>query len=136
MIVVDTNVLAYLWLPGERTTVAQAVWDVDSDWHVPALWRSEMRNILLGYLRRGALDYASIAALMLSMEQALEPSEHIISSPAVLALARDSACSAYDCEFVALAEALNSRLVTEDRQVLAAFPKRAWRMAAFLAGVG
>ncbi|WP_286191092.1 hypothetical protein [Synechococcus sp. FACHB-909] len=33
-----------------------------------------------------------------------------------------SDCSAYDCEFVAAALALQTRLITSDRQLLRAFP--------------
>ena len=41
----------------------------------------------------------------------------------VLELVRDSECSAYDCEFVAVAMALNAKLVTMDKALLRAFPK-------------
>ena len=52
----------------------------------------------------------------------------------VLQLAVDSGCSAYDCEFVALAEWLDAHLVTFDRAVLRAFPERAMAPASFTAG--
>ena len=41
----------------------------------------------------------------------------------VLELVRHSECSAYDCEFVALAVRLDSKLVTMDGKVLKACPK-------------
>ncbi len=53
MIVVDTNVIAYLWLPGARTAAAERLVKKDSDWNAPLLWRSEFRNVLAGCLRRG-----------------------------------------------------------------------------------
>lgn len=133
MIVVDTNVLAYLWLPGERTQQAQVVRDLDPDWHVPSLWRSEMRNILVGYARRGLLEERAVQAAMAAMEEALAGTEHVVDSTAVFNAARRSRCSAYDCEFVALAELLDVTLVTEDRQVLEAFPERAMRINEFAA---
>ena len=40
-------------------------------------------------------------------------------------LVRDSDCSAYDCEFVALAVKLDTKLVTVDKKLLKAFPDRA-----------
>ena len=55
MIVVDSNVIAYLYLPGEYTSAAEALIERDSDWAAPLLWRSEFRNILAGYLRRKAI---------------------------------------------------------------------------------
>ncbi|WP_347888070.1 hypothetical protein ABHF54_10550 [Nitrosomonas europaea] len=46
MIVVDSNVLAHFYLPGEYTAAAEALFKHDPDWAVPVLWRSEFRNIL------------------------------------------------------------------------------------------
>ena len=40
-----------------------------------------------------------------------------------LQLVRGSDCSGYDCEFVALAQKLNTQLVTMDKKLLRAFPK-------------
>jgi predicted nucleic acid-binding protein len=42
-----------------------------------------------------------------------------------LELVRDSDCSAYDCEFIALSMKLDTKLVTVDKKLLRAFPKRA-----------
>ncbi|MGH8647445.1 MAG: hypothetical protein ACREX4_24495 [Gammaproteobacteria bacterium] len=49
-----------------------------------------------------------------------------VDGQAILSLALESRCSAYDCEFAWLARALRVPLVTADRQVLGAF-RRAWR---------
>ena len=56
-----------------------------------------------------------------------------IHSSRVLELSGVSGCTAYDCEFVYLAEALGVPLVTEDQKVLFAFPGQAIAMADFLA---
>ena len=52
MIVVDSNILAYLYLPGEFTAAAEALLEREPEWAAPPLWRSEFRNLLAGYLRR------------------------------------------------------------------------------------
>ncbi|MEN9805867.1 MAG: hypothetical protein RL756_375, partial [Pseudomonadota bacterium] len=52
MIVADSNVVAYLYLPGEHTAAAERLLEREPDWAAPILWRSEFRNILAGYLRR------------------------------------------------------------------------------------
>ena len=57
MIVVDTNVIAYLLLPYEFSAQADALYNRDPDWAAPIFWRSEFRNLLAGYLRRKALTF-------------------------------------------------------------------------------
>lgn len=63
MIVVDSNILAYLYLPGEHTAAAEALLASDGVWAAPLLCRSQFRNILAGYLRRGALGFEQACAL-------------------------------------------------------------------------
>lgn len=125
MIVVDTNVVAYLYLPGEHTAAAEALLEHDSDWAAPVLWRSEFRNILAGYLRRGTLTFDQVCGVQAEAESLLNGSEFEVDSASVLGLVRDSDCSAYDCEFIALAITLDTMLVTQDKKLLMAFPTRA-----------
>ena len=125
MIVVDSNVIAYLHLPGEHSARAEALLEQQGDWAAPLLWRSEFRNILAGYLRRGALSFEQVLAVQRTAEELLDGAEFEVDSVSVLELVRDSACSAYDCEFVALARRLGTRLVTMDKKILAAFPQHA-----------
>ena len=56
LIVVDSNVIAYCWTNVALTTLAQSVRVKDPEWHAPILWRSEIRSILIGYLRDGSLN--------------------------------------------------------------------------------
>jgi predicted nucleic acid-binding protein len=132
MIVVDTNVIAYCWIRGDRTALAQRVRLQDRDWHVPILWRSELRSVLAQHLRRGTLAFEDASAVMVATETALAGREHLVASEGVLELAARSGMSAYDCEFVTLAQALGVRLVTEDRALLKAFPDCAVSMEAYL----
>lgn len=125
MIVVDSNVIAYLYLPGEHTEKAEALLEQDADWAAPLLWRSEFRNILAGFMRRKALAFEAARELQMEAEGLLAGAEHEVDSRLVLELVRDSDCSAYDCEFVSLAMTLGTRLVTADRKLLAAFPNHA-----------
>lgn len=122
MIAVDVNVLAYLWIPGELTTLAEAALARDPHWVSSILWRSEFRNILSGYLRRGDLDQAAVDRCIDGAESQLAGYEYLVPSGLVMRKVAASTCSAYDCEYVALAEDLQVTLVTSDRQVLAGFP--------------
>ena len=127
MIVVDSNVLAYLYLPGDHTPNAEALLKRDSEWAVPMLWRSEFRNILAGYIRRKTLTYEQALKIQNEAESLLSGSEFEIDSRTVLELVRDSDCSAYDCEFIALAIKLETKLVTMDGKLIRGFP--AWAVA-------
>ena len=130
MIVVDTNVVAYLYLPGIHTAKAEALLERDADWAAPLLWRSEFRNILTGYMRRKDLTFEQARRLQSEAENLLAGGEHDVDSQRVLELARDSDCSAYDCEFVALAQQIGVKLVTMDAKILKTFPKHAVALAA------
>ena len=125
MIVVESNVVAYLYLPGEYTAAAEALLEHDPDWAALVLWRSEFRNILAGYLRRRTLTFDQACGLQSEAEDLLAGSEFEVDSQSVLELVRDSDCSAYDCEFIALAIKLDTQLVTVDKKLLKAFPQRA-----------
>lgn len=125
MIVVDTNVVAYLYLPSDHTTKAEALLMRDAEWAAPVLWRSEFRNTLAGFMRRKALTFEAARDLQLEAESLLAGAEHDVDSRLVLELVRDSDCSAYDCEFVALAKMLGVKLVTMDSKLLKAFPQHA-----------
>ncbi len=125
MIVVDSNILAYLYLPGEFNARAEALLQQDAEWAAPLLWRSEFRNILAGYLRRGALTFDNTVAIQQEAEALMQGAEFEVNSTQVLELVRASTCSAYDCEFVALAQQLDTKLVTMDKKVLQAFQQDA-----------
>ena len=130
MIVVDSNVLAYLYLPGEYTAAAEALLEQDADWAATILWRREFRNILAGYMRRKAITFETAKSLQREAESLLEGTEFEVESAAVLELVQQSDCSAYDCEFIALAMKLDTKLVTLDKKLLRAFPKRAMALSA------
>jgi len=131
MIVVDTNVLAYLWLPGGMTPAAEQLLASDAEWAAPVLWRSEFRSILSGAIRRQTLSLAQAANIAAAAEAQLQGREFSVKSARVLALANRSGCSSYDCEFVALADDIGVPLVTNDRQVLRAFAEIAVPLTGF-----
>lgn len=134
MIVADTNIIAYLLLGGEKTTQARAALLKDPAWAAPILWRSEFRSVLAAYLRRGQLALSDAVELVAEAESLLSGSEYRVESLQVLSLVSTSSCSAYDCEFVALAQELGVSLVTSDKQVLEAFPSVALALDVFAAG--
>jgi len=125
MIVVDTNVIAYLYLPGDRTAAAEALCREDSEWFAPLLWRSEMRNVLATQIRVGRIELDGAQSIQTEAEQLLHGREFSVHSAEVLHLAAESGCSAYDCEFVTLANYLDVPLYSADRRLVERFPHRA-----------
>jgi predicted nucleic acid-binding protein len=125
MIVVDTNVLAYFYLPNIYTTAAEELYEHDPEWVAPILWRSEFRNLLTGYLRRQDISMEVTLSLQAEAESLLAGNEFEVESKSVFQLVNSSNCSAYDCELIALAIKLNTKVITMNKKVLQAFPDSA-----------
>ena len=132
MIVVDTNVIAYLYLPTEFTEQAEQLLEQEPVWTAPLLWRSEFRNVLALYLRRQLIGFEKALQLQMEAETLMSENEYEIDSFDVMKLVRESRCSAYDCEFVALATNLKTTLVTMDQSILREFPNTAVSLTSFL----
>lgn len=122
MIVVDTNTIAYLYLPTEFTSDIEKLLETESDWAAPLLWRSEFRNILALYMRKELIEFDTACTMQSEAETLIGENEFSIDSFSVLTLALQSGYSAYDCEFVSLAKTLDTKLITSDKKLLKAFP--------------
>lgn len=133
MIVVDTNILAYLYLPTELSQQAEQLLEREPHWIAPLQWRSELRNVLALYLRKELLALDQAYAVQSEAEALLADAEYEVPSLDVLKLVQESECSAYDCEFVALAKRFNAKLVTADKKILKEFPSIAISLPAALA---
>lgn len=131
MIVVDTNILAYLLITSERSVAAERALRKDPVWAAPILWRSELRNVLALYMRQRGMTVEQATQIIDKADELLQGREYALTSRTVLELVAQSACSAYDCEFVALAQDLDVPLVTDDRRILNEFPKRAISLVRF-----
>ena len=125
MIVADTNVIVYLALASPYTARAEQLFLRDPDWVVPRLWRSEFRNVLALYLRKLLVTFDEAIRVQSAMEELFQGREYELPSLDILNLVNDSACSAYDCEFIALAKSFNTHVVTMDKKLARAFPETA-----------
>ena len=123
MIVVDTNVIGYLFLSSEHSLLAERALKIDSEWAAPMIWRSELRNVLALYMRRDIIKLEIAQLIMNSALELLRGREYEVSSHEVLRLASESECSAYDCEFIAVANELKVSLITSDKQLFRKFPE-------------
>ena len=130
MIVVDTNIIAYLLILSDSTPSAIEVRRKDPNWCAPDLWRSEFRNVLWLYIRRNEMTSSEALIRMKKAETLIDSLS--VNSDRIIELATESGCTAYDCEFVSLAERLDVPLVTSDKKVLTAFPQITISMETFV----
>ena len=133
MIVVDTNIISYFYISSERSSQAEKLLIADSHWNAPALWRSEFRNVLSQYFRKKILAFNDVLLIIQQAEKLLTDNELEIPSAHIMQLVSSSNCSAYDCEFVALAQYLNVPLITADKKVLREFPNIAKSLDSYFA---
>lgn len=123
MIVVDTNIIASMWVPNDMDDWVYKVLRKDDEWVSPLLWRSEFRNVLSIYLRKDILELPAVLQAIEEAEELMKFNEFEVNSTQVMGFVSNSSCSAYDCEFVALADDLNVRLVTFDNKLINEFPE-------------
>jgi len=125
VIVVDTNIIAYLYLSGERSHQAEQLFSLDPHWCAPVLWRSEFRSVLSQYLRKNLLTFEQVLLILEQAEDLLSDNEYEVPSVHIMQMVNSSSCSSYDCEFVALARYLGVPLITTDKALLREFPETA-----------
>lgn len=133
MIVVDTNTIAYLYINSEKSAQAEQLLMLEQKWIAPGLWKSELRSVLTRYLRQHILTFDEVLIIIQQAENLMFENEYEISSVHILQLVNSSICSAYDCEFVALAKLLNIPLITADKKIIKAFPDIAKTIDEFIA---
>ena len=118
----DTNVVAYLLIEGDRTAQAQALWQADADWCSEAFYRIEFSNLLATHVRGKALTLAQAVALLDHATSLVPAAVDAAQADALRAAARFGV-SAYDARFLVAAEQLGVKLVTEDSRLRKAAPK-------------
>jgi predicted nucleic acid-binding protein len=126
VVLVDTNILAYLLIQGDRTAAAQTLHARDSDWRSESFIMVEFSNILATYARTGAMTHAQGQGL-LADAQALMPALTSLQHSKGLDAAAEFGISAYDARFIALARQMHAKLITEDAKLRAAVP--AWTVS-------
>lgn len=125
MIVADSNLIAYLLIPGDKSELADEVLLKDADWAVPLICRSEIRNILALYMRHEGMSPSQARKTMEKAESLWSNREYAVPSDDVLELTFHHNITAYDGEYVVLAKQLGVPLVTFDKAVRKAFPNTA-----------
>jgi predicted nucleic acid-binding protein len=88
--------------------------------------------VLSQYLRKDFLALDEVILILQQAEEILSGNEYEVSSSQIMQLVNSSRCSAYDCEFVALAQYLNVPLITADKQIIREFPQIALSLDSYI----
>lgn len=118
MIIADCTLVARLVIGADDAHAARALWLRDPQWAAPALWQAEFASVLLKYERAGLLSSTGITAHRQRAEEIFERSTHHVSIDRALVSARRTGCSIYDSYYIALAEDLDVKLYTYDKDIL------------------
>ena len=118
MIVVDTNVLVRLFVGSDGQADAALLLERDPEWAAPTIVVSELRNVLLGFVRRGDMDPDQARARCDSADLVLGDRVASVPHDRVIDTALECGLTAYDAEFVVLARTLGVPLATSDREIL------------------
>lgn len=121
MVIIDTNVLAYLLIEGDRTAAAQDLWARDADWRSESFIMIEFSNVLATYVRQALLERGQATALLAQADR-LMPGLDKVEHNLAFEIAADLRVSAYDARFLAIARRSGRRLVTDDARLRRAAP--------------
>ena len=121
MVLVDTNIIAYLMIRGDRTAAAQQLYERDSDWCSEAFVMVEFSNVIATYVRTRALTQAQGTKLLAESQAHLSTIHSVVNTQAFES-AMQFGISAYDARFISLAKQLKTKLITEDVKLRVAVP--------------
>jgi len=122
MIVADANLVAHKVIRGPESVLADAVEERDPAWVVPELCKHEFLNILGKAVRSRAFSAQDALRLWNDSLERLRQMERPVHFARALLLACRYSLTPYDCQYAALAEALDIPLVTSDRELCTKLP--------------
>ena len=117
LFVVDASVGVKWFVPEEHSEVAELLLDENFDLAVPRLFFSEFGNILWKKFRRDELSYEDVVDAARGLQSAMltpVPDEWLLDAAIVLAC--ELKHPVYDCMYLALADSLETALVTADQK--------------------
>jgi len=123
MLLVDTNIIAPLYVRSARTDAVEELFARDAVWRTEPLALIELSNMLITYERARYITAATARDCLSRAAAFLQPQLFRVSHQAALDAALRYGTTAYDARFLALAQQLGHRLVTEDARLRAAAPR-------------
>ncbi len=102
----------------EGGTDADLLLERDDQWAAPEILMSELRNVLIGFVRRGEITPEQAKAMSDDAAEILQDRILSVNGSQVIDVALECGLTAYDAEFVALARTSGVPLVTLDNAIL------------------
>ncbi len=136
MLVVDTNIVVRLACESEHTALARHAQMLDPAWALPSLWQHEFLNALVMMERHQDVSEHMAMEIWRATRSEFALQERAVDIERAMHLAVQHHITGYDAQFVALAEELDVPLLTEDRDLLRKFPRRAVSLETFCSGTG
>ncbi len=118
MIVVDTNIIVYLHIEGDKTQDVEKLFLQDPVWIAPSLWRDEFINVLCTYNKTDNLDMSTCFEIFNNAEKLMGDNIFTVPATKIIDTTKRTGCSGYDSQFIALAEDLDLTLYTYDQKIL------------------
>jgi predicted nucleic acid-binding protein len=122
VVLVDTNVVAYLLIEGDHTAAAQRLRQRDSDWRSEAFVMVEFTNVLAASVAAKRMSLTLAQRFLLDAHSLFDGKLARLPHGPILATAAQYRVSAYDARFLTLAQHVGLRLVTEDAKLRLAAP--------------
>ncbi|HTB22993.1 MAG TPA: type II toxin-antitoxin system VapC family toxin [bacterium] len=116
MIIVDTDILAYYLIQGERTDQAQQLKNIDQDWRAPQLWRAEFVSVVNKQLKSKRITLAQAHEILAAASSIYNGIDMVVDMSEVLDVASATGASTYDAHFLALAHRSGKPLVTGEKR--------------------
>jgi predicted nucleic acid-binding protein len=134
MIVADANAIAYLLIEGRKSESAREVYARDSEWRTPPLWRAEFLNILAMQVQHAGVSLEAAERTWRNARSLFDQGETTVDELAALRISVRQRISAYDAQYIALAQQLGVFCLSEDRELKRKFHKLVLSMADLLSG--
>jgi predicted nucleic acid-binding protein len=123
LVLIDTNVLAFLVLEGPQTAAARALLDNDDDWRSESYVLIELTNVLTTTVRVRGLSIRTARRAFSAAREVIGPELVSIHHEDAITYAHRYDITAYDARFLVAAHTLGVKLTTEDTKLRRAAPK-------------
>ena len=114
MIVTDANVIIYWATDSPQASQVEQLLQYDSDWRTVPLWRYEFTNAMVMMIRAKVISESAALKALDRAEDLMTPREHAVPQHDVLGASLRYGISAYDAQYIVLAELSDAKCITAD----------------------